>query len=73
MCVFTCDCFSYLLIYFLQIFVSLKISQPLYSLSGFMNKDLQRSKQALQAPLRGEERGVWEYDSVVNAGDMSPS
>lgn len=38
-----------------------------------MNKDLQRSEQALQAPLQGEERGVWEYRSVVNAGDVSPS
>lgn len=57
MCVFTYDCFSYLLYTFYRS-LSLKISQPLYSLSGFMNKDLTEERASPEAPLQGEERGV---------------
>ena len=66
---FTYDCFYYPLIDLLQIFVSKEFT-ALYSLSGFMNKGLQRRELAVQSPLQGEkssvEQSVWEHCSVLN-------
>lgn len=54
---FTYDCFYYLLIDLLQTFVSKEFT-ALCSLSGFMNKDLQRREQAMQSPLQAEKSSV---------------
>lgn len=72
MCVFTYDCFSYLLIYFLQIFVSKDFTAPLL-IVWFYEQRLTEERASPASPLQGEERGLWEYRSVVNAGDLSPS
>lgn len=57
---FTYDCFYYLLIDLLQTFVSKEFT-ALYSLSDFMNKDLQRREQAMQSPLQGEKSSVEKH------------